>query len=1064
MKRIILTALAILFLAGAAGGQDVKPGSSLSRAAFGFENPQDSTRTKTWWFHGKLPSSIQGMTEDLETFKKIGIGGVVFYDQTHGEPHPDTEPAMSPRWWQNVYHAAREADRLGLEFEFHVSNGFVAGGPWITPEHGMKRLECLETLVTGGRRVDVRLPSPENRFGFCKDVMVMAVPTSDSDAEAKISSNIPSEMAMSIMNGSALTDIKADLAPAVIDLDYGKPVTVSSISYLIGSAGKATTSATNVPAPPQETFVGTGYRILPPVGELQWSEDGEVYHKVCDIKPLYRAHESYNRKTVSFPSRTARFFRIRLSGWDGCGNGTALKLGGIILGSDPRINEYEYKAAYISEYEEDSMKSPGYSVSECIPVSRIIDLTGKVDSAGRLKWKAPKGEWKILRFCMVPTGGSLKHGRPNLMGLECDKMSAAAAELQFRSYFGTILDSLDRHGIHNLKGLAMDSHEAGSQNWTDDFLEAFSDRRGYDLAEYLPVMAGYVVNSVAESEAVLYDVRQTVAELIAERYYGTFDTLCRERGIVFTAQATGNAQCIVAIPIEAKGKVGKPQGEFWLIHPDGNYDTKESSSAAHLYGKNVASAEAFTDGAISTMPSDMKSIADIAYSFGINEFVICASAHQPEAGIPGNAGGRAYATYSRNNTWWKASRDFWDYQARISYVMRQGRPVIDLCVYLGGNAPARILTHRLPLIPEGYDFDAFTEDALLNRMTARNGKTELPTGQSYSMMILPRSGEISLEALRKIASMVEAGIIVYGNRPTGSPRKEDIGKEEEYQALVSALWDGNYGKGRVLSGMTLAEALETAGIQPDISGTGLHFTHRETDDCDIYFLYNHSDKCINGTYLFRTKYPNAQIWDPMSGKRYTAESENGRIRLRLAPGESCFAVFTDKAENLDSLPDQGDERLLDGKWKQTFHLYDGSEKTLAGKYPGYWSDSSDPDIRYFSGTVIYETEFACPESISGKMLLKLEPGRCLSVVYVNGRRAGSIWASPWTLDITPFVRPGKNELRIEVTNSWNNRLVGDLPLDKEKRVSSDPEFFVNEDTALENAGIKGGASITGIPE
>lgn len=98
------------------------------------------------------------------------------------------------------------------------------------------------------------------------------------------------------------------------------------------------------------------------------------------------------------------------------------------------------------------------------------------------------------------------------------------------------------------------------------------------------------------------------------------------------------------------------------------------------------------------------------------------------------------------------------------------------------------------------------------------------------------------------------------------------------------------------------------------------------------------------------------------------------------------------------------------------------------------------------------------------MLLKLAPGRCFSVVYVNGRRAGSIWASPWTLDITPYVLPGNNELRIEVTNSWNNRLVGDLPLDKEDRVSSDPESFVNAKTALENAGILNGASIVEIPE
>ena len=86
-----------------------------------------------------------------------------------------------------------------------------------------------------------------------------------------------------------------------------------------------------------------------------------------------------------------------------------------------------------------------------------------------LRWNAPKGNWRILRLCMVPTGGKVKHGRPDMMGLECDKMSFRASTLQFNAYFKQVLDSLDYHGINNLKGMAMDSHEAGAQNWTDDF-------------------------------------------------------------------------------------------------------------------------------------------------------------------------------------------------------------------------------------------------------------------------------------------------------------------------------------------------------------------------------------------------------------------------------------------------------------------------------------------------------------------------------------------------------------------------------------------------------------------
>lgn len=61
-----------------------------------------------------------------------------------------------------------------------------------------------------------------------------------------------------------------------------------------------------------------------------------------------------------------------------------------------------------------------------------------------------------------------------------------------------------------------------------------------------------------------------------------------------TAQAVGNGLSLVADNLQAKGRVNKPQGEFWTSHPDGGYDVKETSSAAHFYGKPIASAEAFT--------------------------------------------------------------------------------------------------------------------------------------------------------------------------------------------------------------------------------------------------------------------------------------------------------------------------------------------------------------------------------------------------------------------------------------------------------------------------------------
>lgn len=264
--------------------------------------------------------------------------------------------------------------------------------------------------------------------------------------------------------------------------------------------------------------------------------------------------------------------------------------------------------------------------------SKIINLNVKMDAKGILRWDAPNGKWMVMRFAYVPTGASIKHGRKNLMGRECDKLSATAVKLQWDNYVAKIIDSLKCTNSGHLSGIAMDSHEAGAQNWTDDFIEQFKQRQGYDPMIYLPAMMGYIVDGVKESDSFLFDVRRNIADMISDNYYGTIEKLCNKNGLIFTAQAIGNALCIAGDPIQAKSKVSKPQGEFWGIHPDGNYDIKESSSAAHLYGKKIASAEAYTDVKYSASLAYLKSLADYAYAFGINEFVICASAYQPWLG------------------------------------------------------------------------------------------------------------------------------------------------------------------------------------------------------------------------------------------------------------------------------------------------------------------------------------------------------------------------------------------------------------------------------------------------
>lgn len=428
----------------------------------------------------------------------------------------------------------------------------------------------------------------------------------------------------------------------------------------------------------------------------------------------------------------------------------------------------------------------------------------------------------------------------------------------------------------------------------------------------------------------------------------------------------------------------KPQGEFWAIHPDGNYDIKESSSAAHLYGKTIASAEAFTDARYDESLAYLKSLADAAYSYGVNEFVVCASAYQPWLDrFPGNtAGGRQYCL-NRNNTFWPYSKAFWDYQARCAYMLRQGRPVNDLCVYLGENAPVKILTYRLPSIPKGYDFDACTSDALL-RMDSL----------SYKMLVLPGNRELTLPALRKC-----------------------------------------------------------------------YFVHRSTTDADVYFIHNHEDSALVHDFVFRSHRKYAELWNPVTGKRFRLEGvkpvETGTaLSLTMQPQESFFIVLSDEAHpELPVWPVH--ERLvnaqrLTGSWKVAFDERRGGPGVVGFKQLTDWTTSTDDRIKYYSGTAVYKLTFKVQKPKAGERAV-LQFGKLGSIaqVFLNGRELGTVWCSPYNIEVTDALKTGSNQLEIHVANSLMNRMVGDAALPADRRITFATTPLAKPDSPLVPSGIIG---------
>jgi hypothetical protein len=167
----------------------------------GFRNPPDSARPQTWWHWMNGNITKEGITADLEAMQRVGIGGAQIFNADCGIPAGPVK-FLSPEWRELMLHAAREADRLGLELCLHNCAGWSSsGGPWNTPEHAMQRVTTSEQKVKGPVHFSEVLPSPPAKLDYYRDIAVLAFRTPKGEAGAGKSSAIENIEAKSGANG-----------------------------------------------------------------------------------------------------------------------------------------------------------------------------------------------------------------------------------------------------------------------------------------------------------------------------------------------------------------------------------------------------------------------------------------------------------------------------------------------------------------------------------------------------------------------------------------------------------------------------------------------------------------------------------------------------------------------------------------------------------------------------------------------------------------------------------------------------------------------------------------------
>ncbi len=643
----------------------------------------------------------------------------------------------------------------------------------------------------------------------------------------------------------------------------------------------------------------------------------------------------------------------------------------------------------------------------------VINLTDKVDADGTLTCTLPGGDWTILYFGMVSTGKKNRPAPPEATGLECDKLSKAHAEHHFNAMFGKLLEEITPAEKAAFKGITTDSYEVGAQNWTDGFAEAFEKRTGYNPISLLPVMTGRVVDSAKTSDQFLWDLRRTVADMIAENYVGGLRDIAHEHGLTLWCENYGHWGFPGEFLVYG-GYADEIGGEFWTTNRSlGTIECRAASSACHIYGKRRVYSEAFTSGLhLGHHPYIFKARGEELFCEGANHFVLHVYAHQPQDGVPGKNPWFGTA-FHRNTPWFMQSRDWVKYVQRCHYMLQQGEPVADVAVYIGDFAPQ--MTGPPEPIPLGYDYDYIGTDAILRRLRVVDGE----------WVVFDEHDATRIAARWKVLAMPRLKHV----RPHVLKRLEDLKRQG----------------GRIVESVPVSTAmLQDAGIAPIVTDTScpLRWKVRRLDDGMMFFLSNFEE---TGTFeaTLRVEGKAPELFNPVSGeirKQARFKSVEGGTRITMDvkdKSDSCFVVFRDKPSqpsvvavtaspaDLDLFYDQRDRLTAETVRAGTYNLTlsDGTERTVVVEQnaqtfaiEGPWQATRMDEKGY---SVVQETTFDLPAGFGEGQRVSLDLGdvTVMAKVTLNGKTFDTLWMPPFTLDVSDVVKAGKNVLQVLVTST-----------------------------------------------
>jgi glycosyl hydrolase family 106( putative alpha-L-rhamnosidase) len=744
---------------------------------------------------------------------------------------------------------------------------------------------------------------------------------------------------------------------------------------------------------------------------------------------------------VAFASRKARELGLRMdvtigSGWSYGGPYITPDLAAARLRSERReITPDRTSVPRPVPYDGDRLVAAFIgrgSMQESDPRTfRELDLSGD----GPIALPAGNGPRVVLFYFASHSGQVVKRAALGAEGYVLDHFSRPAIETHLREAGDKLVGAAGPGGIH---AIFCDSLEVYDADWTADLLEQFRARRRYDLRPLLPL---WERDAGERSLEVRRDVGRTLSELYEERFLVPLKEWSRKNNVLLRIQNYGEPPATISSSRHAD----LIDGEGWKYRE--LTSSRWASSASHLFGRPVTTSETWTwlhSPAFRATPLDVKAEADQHFLAGINQLIGHGWPYSPpQAGTPGWPF-YAAAVLSDKNPWWPVMPDLAAYLHRVSFVLRQGEPVVDVALYAptedawaafrpgtSMNLFRKIVELVGPnvvpaMLAAGQGFD-LVDDGSVKEVEARR----------YKAIVLPGVRFVPEATRRFLADYARAGGVVLAARrkPDGDWPSLDLVPEADLTTRLAA---------------SVAPDVVFQPAAPDVG-----FVHRRLPDADVYFVANTANTPRTVTARFRAQTPHAELWNAFTGQMEGTAVGDGGIALALEPYGTRIVVFRkDAGEAPVARPTSvaAAEDLRSG-WTVS---YAGAASGATVDLPHSWAE--DAARRHYSGTVSYARrvtlppgfrkpgdrlflEFGDAKAIEPEPLpsgtlrgnsfaaLVAPPIREAATVFVNGRRAGSVWAPPYRVDLTALLRDGANEIRIDVHNTAINRLAegGHLP-------------------------------------